>query len=162
MTKSFYVEIRKANIGDVQAIYETILEAFESYKKYYTKDAYKMTVIGHAEIEKRICDDKKEIFVAVCDNEIVGTVTIKLKDESNIHIQSMAVKPKYQGKGIGMKILEEIDKIARKRGCKTMSLECFYPLKKAISLYEKCGFRKTGRSRDYYGIKIFEMLKEIK
>ncbi len=35
----------------------------------------------------------------------------------------MAVKPKYQGKGIGMKILKEIDKIARKKEYKTMSLE---------------------------------------
>ena len=33
MTKSFYVEIRKANIGDVQPIYETIFESFESYKR---------------------------------------------------------------------------------------------------------------------------------
>ncbi len=74
----------------------------------------------------------------------------------------MAVKPKYQGKGIGMKILKEIDKIARKKEYKTMSLECFYPLKKAISLYKKCGFKRTGKTRDYYGIKIFEMLKEVR
>ena len=121
-----------------------------------------MTVIRHTEIERRIRNDKKEILAAICNNEIVGTATIKMEDENNIYIQSMAVKPKYQGKGIGMKILKEIDKIARKKEYKTMSLECFYPLKKAISLYKKCGFKRTGKTRDYYGIKIFEMLREVR
>jgi len=121
-----------------------------------------MTVIRHTEIERRIRNDKKEILAAICNNEIVGTATIKMEDENNIYIQSMAVKPKYQGKGIGMKILKEIDKIARKKEYKTMSLECFYPLKKAISLYKKCGFKRTGKTRDYYGVKIFEMLKEVR
>ncbi|HEC77396.1 MAG TPA: GNAT family N-acetyltransferase [Thermoplasmatales archaeon] len=162
MTKSSQVKIRKANIGDVEAIYKTIFEAFEPYKKHFTRDAYEMTVISHTEIKKRILDDKREILVAICDNEIVGSVTIGIKDQSNIYIQSMAVRPKYQGKGIGLRILEEIDKIAQKKKCKKILLECFYPLKKAILLYEKCGFERTKKIRDYYGIRIFEMLKEVK
>ncbi len=39
------VEIRSANIGDVQPIYETIFESFEPYKRYYTREAYEMTVM---------------------------------------------------------------------------------------------------------------------
>ena len=155
------LKIRRANIDDVQAIYETIFEAFESYKKYYTREAYEMTVISHIEIEKRIRSNKKEILVAVYNNEVVGTATIKIGDKNNIHIQSMAVRPEYQEKGIGLCILEEINKLAQKKGCKTVSLECFHPLRKAISLYEKCGFNRTGKTRDYYGVKIFEMLKDI-
>jgi len=154
----YELQMRIATFDDARAIHEIIAEAFEPYKKYYTKEAYNATVVSIAKIEKRL--RKREVLVATHDNKIVGTASIRIEGK-NIHISSMAVKPDYQGKGVGLQILREINELAIRKKCKTISLECFYPLRKAIKLYEKFGFKKTGKIRNYYGIKIFGMLKEI-
>ncbi|MFQ6116510.1 MAG: GNAT family N-acetyltransferase, partial [bacterium] len=80
----------------------------------------------------------------------------------NLHIRSMAVKADYQGKGIGWRILQEINGLAKKKHCQTITLESFEPLTKAVSLYEKFGFRRTGRKKNLYGIRIFEMLRLVR
>jgi ribosomal protein S18 acetylase RimI-like enzyme len=155
------IQIRKANISDIQEIHETLSESFEPYKQHYTEEAHKATVISPTEIEKRLTDQKSVVLLAVYNNKIVGTASIKIEQNGNFYLRSMGVKPNYQGLGIGICILEEINRIAKKEDCKVISLECYEPLKKATRLYEKFGFRRTGRKRDYHGLIVFEMIKEI-
>ncbi len=114
------------------------------------------------EIENRINAQETDVLVAIYDNKIVGTASITMENKGNLHIRSMAVKPDYQGKGIGWRVLQEINQLAKKRQCNTITLECFKPLTKAISLYEKFGFRKTGRISYLYGIRIFEMIRRVR
>jgi ribosomal-protein-alanine N-acetyltransferase len=99
--------------------------------------------------------------VARFQEKIVGTAAIKVSSD-NFYLQSMAVHPGVQRKGIGMIILEAIEKHAKEMGFAELSLECYEPLTKAIKIYEKFGFRRTGRRRPYYGITIFEMKKSIR
>ena len=73
----------------------------------------------------------------------------------------MAVDPPYQKKGIGYQLLEYISNIAREKNLHQLILESYKPLKSAIRLYEKYGFRKTGKKKNYYNIEIFEMIKYI-
>jgi len=86
--------------------------------KYYTEEAYKVTVISPCEIEKRVTDQKTDVLVAIYNNRIVGKASIKMEEKGNLHIRSMAVKPNYQGKGIGWRVLEEINRLAKQRHCK--------------------------------------------
>jgi ribosomal protein S18 acetylase RimI-like enzyme len=73
----------------------------------------------------------------------------------------MAVRPGYQGKRIGRLLLERIEQDARQRNVTTLSLECYEDLVPAIALYQKSGFNRTGRARDYDGIAVFEMIKNL-
>lgn len=155
------IEIRKAKNSDIQAIYEVLSEAFEPYKQDYTEEAYYATVISLDEIEKRLKKERTEVLVAEYSNKIIGTATITLHKNNDLYIRSMAVRPHIQKKGIGSLILDEIDLRARQKNCTRVSLECYEPLTKAITLYEKCGFRRTGKKRSYHGITIFEMKKEL-
>jgi len=102
------------------------------------------------EIENRITDQKIDVLVAIYDNKIVGTASIEMGKKENLHIRSMAVRPDYQGKGIGWRVLREINGLAKKGHSNTITLECFEPLMKAVSLYENFGFRRTGRKRNLY------------
>ncbi|MFX0066893.1 MAG: GNAT family N-acetyltransferase [Candidatus Hermodarchaeota archaeon] len=154
------VEIRKAHHNEIREIYAILSKSFEPYNQYYTEKAYEATVISPREIEKRINDEQTEVLVVIHKDKVVGTVSIIIQERKKMHLRSMAVKPSYQRKGIGSYIIEEINKLAREKQVKIISLECFEPLIQAINLYEKFGFRKTGRKRDYHGIRIFEMIKE--
>lgn len=156
------IEIRKARRNEVQEICEVLSESFEPYRQDYTEEAYKATVVSPSEIENRITDQKIDVLVAIYNDKIVGTASIEMGKKENLHIRSMAVRPDYQRKGIGWRILQEINRLAKKVHCKTITLECFEPLTKAVSLYENFGFRRTGRERDLYDIKIFEMMRQVR
>jgi ribosomal protein S18 acetylase RimI-like enzyme len=73
----------------------------------------------------------------------------------------MAIRSDYQRRGIGNYILKEIVRIGRKKQARFMSLECFEPLTQAINMYQKFGFKKTGKKRDLHGSEIFEMTKPL-
>ncbi len=155
------VLVRNAYITESATIYEVLVAAFSPFGKYYTRQARKATVMSPREIEERIRDDKHEVLVATFNNEIVGTVTLQLRDERHIYVRSMAVSPYHQGSGIGRRLLEELERRAQQKGIKTISLECSEPLKTAIHLYESFGFTITGKKRVYHGVEIFEMKKEV-
>jgi ribosomal protein S18 acetylase RimI-like enzyme len=155
------VTVRAAESKDIREIHSILAEAFAPYRKRYTEKAYNVTVVSKKEIENRLNDQNALILVAQLHKDIVGTAAIKMYSD-NLYLQSMAVRPGVQRKGIGMLILGEIEKRARETGVDELSLECYEPLTKAIRVYEKFGFRKTGRRRPYYGITIFEMKKNIR
>lgn len=156
------MKIRKAQSNDIQEIYKVLSQAFNPYQQYYTEEAYRATVISPHEIEKRITEKETDVLVAIYNSKIVGTASIEMVKEGNMHVCSMAVKPNHQGKGVGWRVLQEINELAKKRHCKTITLECFEPLTKAVSLYEKFGFKRTGRRRNLYGIIVFEMMKRVR
>jgi ribosomal protein S18 acetylase RimI-like enzyme len=66
-------------------------------------------------------------------------------------VQTIAVAPRSQGRGLGRALLDALLAEARRRGCTQVFLEVLDTNEAAISLYEKSGFERQGRRRDYYG-----------
>jgi [ribosomal protein S18]-alanine N-acetyltransferase len=66
-------------------------------------------------------------------------------------VQTIAVAPRSQGRGLGRAMLDALLAEARRRGCTQVFLEVLETNEAAISLYEKFGFERQGRRRDYYG-----------
>lgn len=155
------VVTRQACPDDVTGICEVLAEAFKPYRDCYTKHAYDATVLTAGEIARRIRDSQVGVLVALCGNAVVGTATVEPRGERELYIRSMAVHPGYQGKRIGRLLLERIEQDARQRNVTTLSLECYEPLVPAIALYQKSGFKHTDTTRDYDGIVVFEMIKNL-
>lgn len=151
---------RKAKINDTDKIYNTLINSFVSYKKYFTKKGYNSTILSHKEIQERIKKNIFKVYVVTIDNKIVGTTSI-IQQNDRYYIRSMAVEPDYQNKGIGLFIFENIFNIAKNENIKKISLDSFKPLKKAVRFYKKHGFKKTGIKKDLFGNEIFEMVKEL-
>jgi N-acetylglutamate synthase-like GNAT family acetyltransferase len=157
--RNIKLKFRTAKINDKDKIFNILLNSFESYRGHYTEEGFKSTILSPEEIENRIKQNIFKVFVAVTlENEIVGTVSI-IKQNDRYYIRSMAVEPKFQKKGIGSFILENICKIAGNDDIKKLSLESFEPLKKAIRFYKKHGFIESGITKDLHGNEIFEMIK---
>jgi len=61
------------------------------------------------------------------------------------YLDSFAVAPDMQGKGIGTQSLKDLIDIVRQRGEKTMSLNVDVTNEPAKHLYDKVGFKKAGQ-----------------
>jgi ribosomal protein S18 acetylase RimI-like enzyme len=144
------MEIRDAFPEDAAAIHEVLSNAFLPYRKYYTDDAYNITVCSLDEIKRRVQDAAFDVLVAIAEDRIVGTAALSIKEPGVLYLGSMAVMPDVQGSGIGFVLLEEVEHRAREKGCTIISLECYEPLKTAIALYKRVGYTRTGRSRPHY------------
>jgi len=156
------IEIKRTtDIKDAPAINNVLFEAFNPYSAQYSEGAMNATIVSTQDMEKRLASQDYEVLIALYNNEIAGTASIIMEGEKNLYLCSMAVKPDYHGKGIGYRLLEEVEKIGLRKGCITISLETSVPLVNAKNLYEKFGFKVTGNERDYYGVTIFEMVKSI-
>lgn len=66
---------------------------------------------------------------------------------------TIAVSPNCQGKGIGQMLLQEFEKQADSGGATEAFLEVAADNAGAIRLYQRSGYRESGRRRGYYTAK---------
>ena len=91
--------------------------------------------------------------------EIIGTVACNLVSPEEGHIRGMAVLPSWQGARIAQQLLEraEAELVAQKRV--RITLDTTEPLKRAISFYQRNGFRPSGQVSDFFGMPLYEYVK---
>jgi len=100
------------------------------------------------EDEKLLCNPEAvlagggEIFFVLCDKKVVGTVALICLSADHYELAKMGVSSKYQGLGIGKKLLHTCINEAKRRGAKLLTLETCTVLKAAVNLYTKAGFVK--------------------
>ena len=140
-------------------LHQILYEAFLPYIDLYTPGAFSATVVSAATLEARMSSENYIVYGCYLDNVLTGTVSTKLNDKGDLYFMSMAVSPGFSGQGLGSALLNAIENEAKEKNCRTIILETYAPLLDAIRLYEKNGYRRTGKQRDYSGIEIFEMEK---
>ncbi len=89
---------------------------------------------------------ENQTYVAVVDKEVVGTASLILElkiihaGKHVGHIEDVAVRKEWQGKGIGKKLLERVIQDARKTyNCYKVLLDCKPDL---VKYYKQFGFKK--------------------
>ncbi len=94
-------------------------------------------------------NDLSFFYVAFRDDEIIGYVGFWLVlDEA--HITTVVVKRPYRGRGLGWMLMEHILARAREQGARIATLEVRVSNERAISLYQRMGFRTVGIRKGYY------------
>ena len=104
-------------------------------------------VISKEDFEKMI--QAKEIFVAKIENEIVGYITINIKEKNNpsmryrkqLQIEAICVDEENRGKGIGTELLKYVKKFGKENNCTDLYLTVNKENENAIKAYEKFGFK---------------------
>ncbi|RMD68263.1 MAG: ribosomal-protein-alanine N-acetyltransferase [Gammaproteobacteria bacterium] len=69
---------------------------------------------------------------------------------SEAHILNLCVRPAYQRRGLGRRMLAHLLDIARREGAEIVLLEARISNKVAIHLYTRMGFREVGMRKNYY------------
>ena len=90
-----------------------------------------------------------ECWVMLLDGELIGhgVMTVVCEDATLLNI---AVMPKYQGCGLGKRLLNFLLDVVVQQGAKSCFLEVRPSNENAIALYRNFGFNIVGRRKNYY------------
>ena len=154
--------IRHANRDDALGIHKVLLAAFEEYRHHYTPEGFNDTVMSEGAVIERM--KEMVIFVAVDNKQnIIGTIGWQKIDEKEAHIRGMAVYPNWQGKkSPASALLQAVENEATIKGCSFLTLDTTAVLKRAGNFYKKHGFKKTGKTGNFFSSKIYEYIKHLK
>ncbi len=87
--------------------------------------------------------------VALLKDNLVGYICANLIVNEG-HILNLATHPEFRRQGIGTRLMKEVLKELKDKGCKFVYLEVRVSSFGARKFYEKLGFKVVGIRRDYY------------
>jgi len=152
--------IRLATDADTDGILTCLRSAFRPYERNYTSAAYEDTVLTRESLHARF--EAMSIFVAVTEGgAIVGTIACQVLAGSEGHLRGMAVGPEWHGRGISQQLLERAESELQARKCRRITLDTTEYLERAIRFYERNGYRRSGKIRDFFGMAIHEYVKQV-
>jgi GNAT superfamily N-acetyltransferase len=85
------------------------------------------------------------VYIALVDDEPVGIAATRLKDDSVLHIDHVAVLPQQQGRGIGGWMLSGIEAIARAEKRTKLTFMTAAMMSELLHLGSRFGFQETHR-----------------
>ena len=153
------IEVRMAMREDAALVASVLERAFIEYRSSYTDGGFAATVLTKDNVETRL--NEGPMWVALCEQAIVGTVAAVAKGES-LHVRSMGIVPTARCKRIGELLLNHVESFAFARGHKRMTLSTTPFLSRAIRLYERFGFQRSKEEPfDLFGTPLFTMVKNL-
>lgn len=109
--------------------------------------------------EKDDLEDKSIHIIAVNGGKIIGCGRLHFNSLDEAQVRFVAVEESCRGKGVGRKIMAELEKQAKKKGAKKITLNC---RDTATEFYKKLGYKITGDAPKLFGcICHFRMEKVI-
>ncbi len=104
-----------------------------------------------SQIEYLITRAHATILMMETDGTVAGSAYLLWRKNLPLaRLYNIAINPKFQGKGLGARLLEECELEAARRQCTVMSLEVRIDNRQAIIFYERHGFVVTEEMTDYY------------
>jgi ribosomal protein S18 acetylase RimI-like enzyme len=103
---------------------------------------YMLDLIYSDEALTRQFEKKEQLFYLILEEEVnLGFIGIEhnYKDEAITRIHKIYLLPETQGKGIGKKVIDEIEKLASENHSKALSLNV-NRFNSALGFYKKIGF----------------------
>ena len=90
-------------------------------------------------------DSGGDFLVGFVDGELVAMGGLLRLSPGEAEIRRMRVHPNFQRQGLGRLLLERLEERAQARGCETIRLDTRDEQTAARRLYERSGYRETGR-----------------
>jgi ribosomal protein S18 acetylase RimI-like enzyme len=119
------------------AFYELNVDWLEKYFKVEPIDELVLS-----DPEKYILGKGGEIFFAVRDGKVLGTVAMKSADKSVFELTKLGVNSTFRKEGIGQALCEKVIERFNARAGKQLYLETNTALENAIRLYKRLGFKE--------------------
>jgi len=73
----------------------------------------------------------------------------------------MAVLPHWHGHTVAEQMLRVVQTELLNKKCLRISLDTTEPLRRAIPVYERNGFRASGKVVDFFGMPLYEYVKAL-
>lgn len=81
-------------------------------------------------------------------NRIIGCAHTHAKHDT-VHVKMLCVQPNLQGGGIGRKILNHIDELAKTKGCKWTRVAVISQRTELVEFYQRRGYTLTGERSEW-------------
>lgn len=138
------ISLVKAGLEDAKTIYDMQLKAFlPLFEKYQDFD----TSPANEPIEKtlgRIRQDYTDYYIIVNKGISVGGIRVLKKSDNHYKVGPVFILPQYQRQGIAQEAFRLIESLYTNAG--TWELETILQEFGNCYLYEKIGYKKTGKS----------------
>ena len=139
--ESLSITIQRATIKDLETLYQIERECFtiEAFSKQH--------------IVYLLENPNAVSLVAQINSEIAGFIvglTHRLDKMITGHVYTLDVAVKYRRKGVGLRLLDELERIFVKRGAKICSLEARVDNVAARELYRKHGYVEVEKLKKHY------------
>ena len=131
------MEIRKATEKDLPEIAK-IFRIESSKAPYNKKRKSKKALEG---IKKDFKTNK--IYIAIIDNKVVGFVMAVIDSgiKNQLWINEIWVVEKYQGRGVGKKLMAEVERIYKRKGVTVFELVADTRKGGAVDFYKKINYK---------------------
>lgn len=149
------IRVRRVHRRDLNRVWDFLKRVFRDVNREtveYQRPRYKqqfLDVYDDEGIEQLLFEVDKEIAgYAECSYEVAGAdnwLNPRYFDNRGMRplfVQELATHPDFQGRGVGSFMLEQIEHLARMRGCTHLVLEVAENNETALSFYRRRGFLK--------------------
>ena len=95
-------------------------------------------------------DGRTGVLLVVADpaGKVVGTAAVRLLEPGVGEIKRMWLRPAWQGRGLGRRLMDACLDEARRLGCRALRLDTQAKLEAAVRLYRAYGFSEVARYND--------------
>ncbi|TPI81848.1 GNAT family N-acetyltransferase [Mesorhizobium sp. B2-8-9] len=148
--------IRRALSGDLPAVAAVTTAAYASYTALFGAPPIPVTEDYAPRIERG------EVWLLEEDGGLAGLIVLERHPEHAM-IFSIAVAPAFQGKKLGIKLLNFADEQARLWAVPEVRLYTNSRMERNIALYSAYGYRETGRRANPHrpGWTLVDMMKSV-
>jgi ribosomal protein S18 acetylase RimI-like enzyme len=87
------------------------------------------------------------VWVATEDGRVVGVLVLELQDTALL-LESVAVDPAHQGRGIGRSLIDHAERVARDAGLGAVDLYTNARMTENLRLYPSLGYEVIDRRRE--------------
>lgn len=124
---------------------ELRLESLRDFPVSFDSSVDEEENLSDEQWQEKFSNPTNYIIFAEDDGKLVGKMEVEWDPRRNIkhigEIFGVYIKPAYQGQGIGMRLWEEVEKIAKTKGIEKFWLDVISINESAIHLYKKMGFQ---------------------
>ena len=138
------LRIRRYEPEDREAVWRLHNEALDEVGAHLGNGPWDDDLHG---IEAAYLEAGGEFLVGVLDGRVVAMGALRRVSLEEAEVKRMRVEPALQGRGYGQALLDALHRRAAGLGYSTLRLDTAVRQRAARSLYERNGYRESGRGR---------------
>ncbi len=137
------IELKKAGPQDCGQIYAMQVEAFAELLKKYHDTATNPAAEPLEKVEARMAQDTTDYYLILTEGTLIGAARVQRLPEDVCRISPIFILPAFQGRGYAQKAMGALETLYPQ--AKAWRLDTIGEETKLCHLYEKLGYRRTGR-----------------
>ncbi|MET4561377.1 RimJ/RimL family protein N-acetyltransferase [Lysinibacillus parviboronicapiens] len=127
--------------------YSTSLELVEGSRESYLP---LLLIADESEEAVRQYMNDGDLYEIKCGEKLAGVALLLAQSTTTIELKNIAIKPEFQGRGIGKVALQKISTVSKSQGYKNVIVGTANSSIDNIAFYQKSGFRMETIEKDFF------------